>query len=195
MTNVTRSFAHSISVFAARAVCAKRPSVATRAMCAAQACALAALLAAPMVAVASQANVDSFVIFTNESNLLTVPSGVTQIHVIAIGGGGGGANGHQGGGGSGFVSEGTFNVTPGLQISVSVGRGGNGGLTSIGNNDIIGLTSGTDSRFGNFLIANGGGIVTGVNNSAGNGGSGGGGGCNSGSPGGAGGSAGNNGSG
>ena len=53
MTNVTRSFAHSISVFAARAVCAKRPSVATRAMCAAQACALAALLATPAVAVAS----------------------------------------------------------------------------------------------------------------------------------------------
>ena len=191
MINATRSFAHSISVFAARAVCAKRPSFSTRAMSAAQACALAALLAAPMVAVASQANVDSFVIFTNESNLLTVPSGVTQIHVIAIGGGGGGANGHQGGGGSGFVSEGTFNVTPGLQISVSVGRGGNGGLTSIGNNDITGLTSGTDSRFGNFLIANGGGIVTGQWN----GGSGGGGGCNPGSSGGSGGSAGNYGSG
>ena len=57
MTNATRSFAHSISVFAARAVCAKRPSVATRAMCAAQACALAALLATPAVAVASDAGV------------------------------------------------------------------------------------------------------------------------------------------
>jgi hypothetical protein len=57
MTNVTRSFANSISVFAARAVCAKRPSVATRAMCAAQACALAVLLAAPAVAVASDAGV------------------------------------------------------------------------------------------------------------------------------------------
>ena len=57
MTNVTRSFAHSISVFAARAVSAKRPSVATRALCAAQACALAVLLAAPAGAVASDAGV------------------------------------------------------------------------------------------------------------------------------------------
>ena len=57
MTNVTHSFAHSISVFAARAVCAKRPSVAMRTMSAAQACALAALLAAPEVAMASDAGV------------------------------------------------------------------------------------------------------------------------------------------
>ncbi|EDY81443.1 hypothetical protein VDG1235_1061 [Verrucomicrobiia bacterium DG1235] len=123
-----------------------------------------------------------------------VPTGVTSVKVLAIGGGGGGANGHQGGGGSGYVSFGTFSVSPGQLISIVVGLGGNGGIAQLNSNAIVGLTAGTASSFGSFLTANGGGVVSGINQPGGNGGSGGGGSNNGGTPpSGAGGSGGSNG--
>jgi hypothetical protein len=74
-----------------------------------------------------------------------------------------------------------------------VGTGGNGGLASVGTNDIVGLTAGTTTSFGSLVTANGGQVVTGVNRGGQNGGSGGGAGGNAGSPGGRGGTAGGNG--
>lgn len=123
----------------------------------------------------------------------TVPSGVTQVRVLCVGGGGGGASGHQGGGGSGYVQTGTFSVTPGQSIAVTVGSGGNGAIAVNSTNDIIGISPGTSSSFGSLLTANGGQVVTSVNGGGQNGGSGGGGSCNGGSPGGNGGTGGGNG--
>lgn len=135
--------------------------------------------------------VPPFEIFSS-SGTFTVPPGVTSVRVLAIGGGGGGANGHQGGGGSGYVSTGTFAVSPGQNIAVTVGQGGDG-ADQRNDNNIVGLTSGTSSSFGAFLTANGGGVTSGVNQPGGSGGSGGGGSCNGGSPGGNGGTNGNSG--
>src|SRR5688572_17019299 len=95
-------------------------------------------------------------IFTS-SGSFTVPAGVTSVRVLAIGGGGGGANGHQGGGGSGYVQSGIYNITPGQNISVTVGSGGSGAI-SRNDNDIIGLTPGSSSSFGGLITANGGAV-------------------------------------
>ena len=65
------------------------------------------------------------------SGSFTVPAGVTSITATIIGGGGGGGgtegrgdNRAGGGGGSGGYSVGTYTVTPGSVITVTVGRGG-----------------------------------------------------------------------
>lgn len=129
--------------------------------------------------------------FTSSQNFI-VPVGVTSINVLAIGGGGGGANGHQGGGGAGFLNTGTFTVSSGQSIFVTVGSGGDGAITQ-SNNNIVGLTAGTSSSFGGFLTVNGGGVVSGVNQGGHNGSSGGGAACNGGSLAGFGGSGGSNG--
>lgn len=83
------------------------------------------------------------------SGTFTVPNGVTQIRVLCVGGGGGGGatahaqarsrhgdswidtnegfvDGGGGGGGGGYVTNTTMNVTPGQQISVTIGAGGTG---------------------------------------------------------------------
>lgn len=70
------------------------------------------------------------------SGSFTVPEDVTSINIAVIGGGGGGnINGYGGGGGGGYA-YGTFAVTPGANISVTIGAGGGtgaaGGTTSVG---------------------------------------------------------------
>ncbi|MDP6567621.1 MAG: PEP-CTERM sorting domain-containing protein [Alphaproteobacteria bacterium] len=131
--------------------------------------------------------------FTGAPQQFIVPTGVTAVNVLAIGGGGGGANGHQGGGGAGYLVTGTFTVAPGAIIPITVGAGGLGALDANSSNAIVGLTAGGTSMFGAFMTAGGGGIVTGINQGGHNGSSGGGAACNSGSPGGDGGSGGSNG--
>ena len=125
------------------------------------------------------------------SDLFTVPYGVTEIRVLAIGGGGGGANGHQGGGGAGFLSTGIFSVNALDSFEINVGSGGLGAQN--GSNTIVGLTAGGTSSFGDLLDALGGGVVTGINQGGHNGSSGGGAACNAGSLGGKGGTGGSNG--
>lgn len=131
--------------------------------------------------------------FTGGAQQFIVGAGITSVNVLAIGGGGGGANGHQGGGGAGFLSTGTFAVSPGDIIPITVGTGGTGALDAFGSNQIVGLTAGGTSSFGTLLSAAGGSIVTGVNLGGHNGSSGGGAACNGGSVGGNGGSGGSNG--
>lgn len=131
-------------------------------------------------------------IFTS-SGTFTVPGGVTSVRVLCVGGGGGGASGHQGGGGSGYVSANTVSVTPGQTITVTVGQGGTGAQQVVSTNTIIGITPGGASSFGSLVTANGGQVVTQVNQTGNDGGSGGGGSCNSGSNGGDGGTNGSNG--
>jgi hypothetical protein len=137
-------------------------------------------------------NTISFLTYTS-SGTFTVPGGVTSVRVLCVGGGGGGGSGHQGGGGSGYVATGTYSVTPGQNIAITVGQGGTGAQQVVSTNTLIGLTPGGSSSFGGLLTANGGLVVTGVNQTGNNGGCGGGGSCNSGSPGGNGGTNGGNG--
>jgi hypothetical protein len=84
----------------------------------------------------------------------TVPLGVGLIRATVIGGGGGGG-GTDGtyagaGGGAGGFSTGTFAVTPGTSVAVTVGAGGAGGAA--------GKSGGTGgvSSFGTFCSATGG---------------------------------------
>jgi hypothetical protein len=137
-----------------------------------------------MSAVPAQAG---FILFETSGNFV-VPVGVSSVNVLVMGGGGGGASGHQGGGGAGFLSTGSFAVTGGDSIAVTVGAGGSGALQVSNTNNIVGISAGGASSFGGFLSALGGGVVTSVNSVGQNGSSGGGGSCNGGSPGGNGGS-------
>ncbi|MGE5682589.1 MAG: glycine-rich domain-containing protein [Bacillota bacterium] len=83
----------------------------------------------------------------------TVPEGITKLYVEVVGGGGGGGYNYGGGGGGGAYASGFIDVTPGAQISVIVGNGGLG--SRYGQYYYDGDTGG-QSKFGNFLIANGG---------------------------------------
>ena len=93
-------------------------------------------------------------IFTSDGSFI-VPANVSSLTVVAIGGGGGGANGHMPEGGGGYVECGTFSVTSGTTIPVSVGPGGNGAVYQT-NNNIVGNTNGSVSSFGTMLVATGG---------------------------------------
>ncbi len=90
----------------------------------------------------------------------TVPAGVTKIKAIVTGGGGGGAgctpaggNNYQSaaGGGAGGTAIGVYTVTPGTNITITVGAAGTAGAAANGN----GGTGGTSS-FGAFATAAGG---------------------------------------
>ena len=82
---------------------------------------------------------------------------MTSVTAVAIGGGGGGANGHMPGGGGGYVQCGTFSVTGGTTIPVTVGVGGSGAAMTLNlNNNIVGNTNGSVSSFGTILVATGG---------------------------------------
>ncbi len=63
-----------------------------------------------------------------------VPAGVTEVSAVCVGGGGGsggtGSNRGGGGGGGGGLAYGTFTVTPGETLTVSVGVGGLSGTSN-----------------------------------------------------------------
>ena len=154
----------------------------------------------------SNTNVVGQQVFTSNGTF-TVPSGVSEVHVVCIGGGGGasgnGGPGGSGGGGGGLGYKNSIPVTAGQSYTVYVGGGGSGcsGMCSAG--------AGGDSYFINTSTVKGGGGSGGVgyNNptaggsytgdGGGNGGSGGGrpGGGGGGGGGGAGGYSGNGGNG
>lgn len=104
----------------------------------------------------------------------TVPSGVGNVDVLAVGGGGGGGAHVGGGGGGGGVREMTDQtVTGGASISVQVGAGG-AGASSPASGERVPAGSGAASSFGSISAAGGGGGAT-WNLEPGAGGSGGGG--------------------
>ncbi|MFA5374575.1 MAG: DUF2341 domain-containing protein [Dehalococcoidia bacterium] len=116
------------------------------------------------------------VAFTS-STTWTVPDGITSIDdILVVAGGGGGGSGQDmfnycggGGGGGGFIYNASYGaVTPGANITVTVGPGGAGGT---GNNA---GTNGSNSVFGSITATGGGG---GGNTAGKAGGSGGGGGA------------------
>ena len=90
------------------------------------------------------------------SGTFTVPTGVTSIRVFCVGGGGSGQQaGYMnasaavdlgaGGGGGGYCSRGTYSVSPGANISVTIGGGGSWG-------------GGGQTKCGSYCTANGGGM-------------------------------------
>jgi len=103
------------------------------------------------------------------SGTFTVPAGITSVSVLVVGGGGGGGgpgsgegSGRGGGAAGGALYNSAYTVTPGANITVTVGAGGT--------ND----AAGGNSVFGTITSTGGGrGATTGT--AAGNGGSGGGG--------------------
>lgn len=114
------------------------------------------------------------------SGTWTVPANVSLIHcrVWAAGGGGGGANGTGAAGagaGGGEYREGSFIVTPGAVLTITIGAGGIGGSSAPGNGTAGGATSvGSliSALGGGGASGSGGGASTGVG-SGGSGGSGG----------------------
>ncbi|MBI4068348.1 hypothetical protein HY413_02995 [Candidatus Kaiserbacteria bacterium] len=80
-------------------------------------------------------------IFT-ASGTFTVPSGVTSVKAILIGGGGGGPTFGcvGGGGGSGTATKWVTGLTPGAAVPVVVGVGGSSGATG-GTSSFVGVTA------------------------------------------------------
>jgi len=107
------------------------------------------------------------------SQTFTVPSGISQVKVLAIAGGGAGTNRGGGGGAGGFVIHNTYPVTPGGSVSLNVGSGGNGPNNT--NPDTAAGGNGQNTTFGN-ITAQGGGGGGGHEDNGNAGGSGGGGG-------------------
>jgi hypothetical protein len=81
-------------------------------------------------------------VFTS-SGTFTVPTGITKVKVTVVGGGGG-SSAYYSGSGAGAAIEIISNLTPGANVTVTVGAGG-----------AIGSTGGTSS-FGAFCSATGG---------------------------------------
>lgn len=98
------------------------------------------------------------------SGTFTVPYGITEVYVTALGAGGGGgyalprsSSPYQGGGGGGagnYVKKQKISVTPGEVISVTVGVGGAGGTGYSSSSD---GQAGGNTTFGSYLTVTGGG--------------------------------------
>lgn len=98
---------------------------------------------------------------TTGANNFTIPSGVTEMYVVLVGGGGGGAgseNGRNqgyGGGGGGALSYGVIPTIPGQNLIMFVGAGGAGG-PAVGGNGVAGGTTYISSSAGILIQAGGG---------------------------------------
>ena len=87
------------------------------------------------------------------SGTFTVPSGVTKISAVLIGGGGAGGgsgsgSGGNGGGGGGLIYVNDFPVTPGQTLAVIVGAGGGGVSGGTGGNGGNSSITGIATAFG-----------------------------------------------
>lgn len=108
------------------------------------------------------------------SSVFTVPANVYTIQTFVVGGGGSGGNWSNrypfdaGGGGGGYTNTGTFNVTPGQPVAITIGAGGN--LSNGGTTSISGFISASGGYTG-YVIGGGnggsGGAAGGINRFAG----------------------------
>lgn len=93
---------------------------------------VAAAIAAAMNGVSSGGGISVF----TANGTFTVPNGVTTIYVTAVAGGGGGGaklasmGGAYGGGGGGGCIMWPLTVTPGQQLTITIGNGGLGGTSA-----------------------------------------------------------------
>ena len=118
------------------------------------------------------------VTFTS-SGTFTVPTGVTSVNYLVVGGGGSGGSsvnttvyGGAGGGGAGGFRTGTLSVTPGASLTVTVGAGG--ASATAGSGAAINGNYGNDSIFSTITSTGGGlGAVYGSGGAAGGSGGGG----------------------
>lgn len=101
-------------------------------------------------------------VFTS-SGTFTVPDGVTAVKVTVIGGGGGGGGNFAGhdvaaksGAGGGQAIKWVSDLTPGSNVSVTIGAGGGGGASGAGGAPTNGGSGGASS-FGSHCSATGGG--------------------------------------
>lgn len=95
-----------------------------------------------------------------ENGTFTVPEGIEGIYITACGGGGGGSLGYQqssygGGGGAAIVAK-FFKVTPGQNITISVGEGGAGAVETSSSDKALSGGNGTATIIGNLITLNGG---------------------------------------
>lgn len=81
-----------------------------------------------------------------------MPTGITSVRVVAVGGGAGGSFDHEPGGPGGYVNCSTITVAPGSQIQIVVGAGGAGGAFG---STYVGVAGGASS-FGEYVTAAGG---------------------------------------
>ena len=82
----------------------------------------------------------------------TVPAGVTSVEALVVAGGGAGGSGYAGGGGAGgIVHHTSFAVTPGADVTVTVGAGGAAGNTNAA------TANGENSVFSTMTAIGGGG--------------------------------------
>ena len=122
---------------------------------------------------------NSTIVSFTQNGTFTVPTGVTSVDYLVVGGGGSGGSsvntsvyGGAGGGGAGGFRTGALSVTPGASLTVTVGAGGASVAAGAGA-AIQGLV-GSDSVFSTITAAGGGlGAVYGVAGSAGGSGGGG----------------------
>lgn len=94
------------------------------------------------------------VTFTSGSGTWTVPDGVSSVEVLVVGGGGGSDGWSGGSGAGGMYYTGSYGVTPGAGMTVTVGAGGAAISGDLGGG-VLGNGGGL-SQFGTQLIAYGG---------------------------------------
>lgn len=99
--------------------------------------------------------VESFT--TTGSFTFNVPTGISVVRVLAIGGGGSGGTQVGGGGGAGgMVEHSSYPVTPGGTVSGNIGAGGEGFPTGGGPGPGNFANPGTNTTFGNITALGGG---------------------------------------
>ena len=92
---------------------------------------------------------------------ITKPTNTIQIDAFLVGGGGGGgaySNGSGGGGGGGFITQSVITLNSGINYTINIGNGGNGGTAS--DYDNVAPSGGTTTAFGLQALGGGGGHST-----------------------------------
>jgi uncharacterized repeat protein (TIGR01451 family) len=95
---------------------------------------------------------------TTGNSTFAAPAGVTDVRVMVVGGGGGGGADNAGGGGAGgLIEEASHAVTPGANVTVTVGKGGTGptsaGFGGNGDNSVFDALTAIGGGGGGFHSA------------------------------------------
>jgi uncharacterized repeat protein (TIGR02543 family) len=110
-----------------------------------------AIFQPPFPAIATRGDGYTLATFLEGTGTWTIPAGVTSVEVLVVGGGGGGAIWAGGSGGGGMYYASSYAVTPGSEMTITVGAGGIASTSGEGNGG-----DGQASQFGASLIAYGG---------------------------------------
>lgn len=94
---------------------------------------------------------------TTTATSITLPTDLTSIELLMVGGGGGGGAGNGGGGGAGAVLYHANLTPPTTTVTLSIGAGGAGASQTINNLNALSGSSGDATVFGPFSAIGGGG--------------------------------------